>query len=577
MSHIDVDLCPKQLTSLCLLDLLCRPLGLTSNVGLLKLIGRCPGPKEWAGFVGLLRLSEENVKKRIQQCALAFIFCTGFHSHAQTAFEEIKYPPGTLIWKPDRLGCGSLYLNGDDDVWMSTDQAFIMVNLEQKNLGKLSAWVVVKNPKEGKGRIEVLPENVHLFKVFDKGLVEINRIEAVKLAKSMERRERIGQAIAAGLSAAGSQTTATGTATYSDGSTATYSVNMPNPQAQTDAINRARENIGMTQAIGAGAVASELTRNTLYPGQGTIGQVFFPKQKNGENMLVEIDIGEVRYKFPLQLSKKNGVAVARDVSQEEDSQPPKRAVQAAVDTAQQTMPTDPVQKAAWYRKAADQGDAKAQFIVGTLYFTGQGVPQDYVQSAAWLRKSAEQGDADAQNGLGLLYDLGQGVPQDYSQAVEWYRKAADQGLPAAQFSLGFRYAHGHGVTQDYAQAATWYRRAADQGNAKAQNNLGDLYEHGQGVPQDYALAVVWYRKAADQGNTVAQFGLGSLYFAGRGVSQDNTEAYFWFNVAAARAKGKDLERDTMARDEAAAKLTPGDLSDAQRRAADWFVAHPPQP
>ena len=54
------------------------------------------------------------------------------------------------------------------------------------------------------------------------------------------------------------------------------------------------------------------------------------------------------------------------------------------------------------------------------------MPQDRGQAAAWIRKAAEQGNADAQWGLGEKYENGEGVPQDYAQAFVWYRKAADQ-------------------------------------------------------------------------------------------------------------------------------------------------------
>ena len=62
-----------------------------------------------------------------------------------------------------------------------------------------------------------------------------------------------------------------------------------------------------------------------------------------------------------------------------------------------------------------------------MYFKGQGVPQDYAAAVSWYRKAAEQGNASAQYNLGVMYDNGQGVPQDYAAAVSWYRKAADQG------------------------------------------------------------------------------------------------------------------------------------------------------
>jgi len=50
---------------------------------------------------------------------------------------------------------------------------------------------------------------------------------------------------------------------------------------------------------------------------------------------------------------------------------------------------DQVEAVKWYRKAAEQGDADAQFNLGVRYDAGQGVQQD--MAAAWLRKAAEQG------------------------------------------------------------------------------------------------------------------------------------------------------------------------------------------
>jgi len=61
-----------------------------------------------------------------------------------------------------------------------------------------------------------------------------------------------------------------------------------------------------------------------------------------------------------------------------------------------------------YRKAAEQGSAKAQSSLGIAYFQGRGVAQDYTQAARWCHKAAEQGVAQAQNNLGLRYNAGQG-------------------------------------------------------------------------------------------------------------------------------------------------------------------------
>ena len=47
---------------------------------------------------------------------------------------------------------------------------------------------------------------------------------------------------------------------------------------------------------------------------------------------------------------------------------------------------------AWYQKAADQGLARAQFILGMLYYEGQGITQDYAKEKEWYGKAAKQGD-----------------------------------------------------------------------------------------------------------------------------------------------------------------------------------------
>ena len=50
---------------------------------------------------------------------------------------------------------------------------------------------------------------------------------------------------------------------------------------------------------------------------------------------------------------------------------------------------------AWYRKAAEQGDAGGQYSLGLMYFDGHGVPQDFAQAHMWFNLAAAQGDAEA--------------------------------------------------------------------------------------------------------------------------------------------------------------------------------------
>ncbi len=48
-----------------------------------------------------------------------------------------------------------------------------------------------------------------------------------------------------------------------------------------------------------------------------------------------------------------------------------------------------------YRRAADQGDARAQYNLGEMYMLGRGVPQDYTQAYVWVALAAAHGDEKA--------------------------------------------------------------------------------------------------------------------------------------------------------------------------------------
>jgi TPR repeat protein len=85
----------------------------------------------------------------------------------------------------------------------------------------------------------------------------------------------------------------------------------------------------------------------------------------------------------------------------------------------------------WYRKAAEQGNAIAQYNLGDMYRVGEGVPPDSTAAAGWYRKAAEQGYALAQNNLGVMYDNGEGVGQDDVSAYMWFNLAAANGFKEA--------------------------------------------------------------------------------------------------------------------------------------------------
>ncbi len=202
---------------------------------------------------------------------------------------------------------------------------------------------------------------------------------------------------------------------------------------------------------------------------------------------------------------------------------------------------DDAEAVKWFRKAAEQNLADAQYDLGVCYDKGQGMAKDSVGAVKWFRKAAEQNYAEAQYNLGLHYANGQGVTKDHVEAVKWFRKAAEQNLASAQYNLGVCYYIGQGVAKDAVEAVNWIRKAAEQNHAEAQYNLGIRYDGGLGVAKDDVEMVKWYRKAANQNHARAQYNLGGRYVNGRGVAKDYVEGYEWWLLAAAQGD-KDAKK-----------------------------------
>jgi TPR repeat protein len=131
-----------------------------------------------------------------------------------------------------------------------------------------------------------------------------------------------------------------------------------------------------------------------------------------------------------------------------------------------------------------------------VYEKGQGVPQFDTDVARWYRKAADQGHALAQFNLDMIYFNGQGA-QDAQEAEKWFRLAAKQGNAAVRLNLGVMYAKGRDVPQNAHEAAKWYRLAAEQGHSHALSNLGLMYAKTRGVSQDFVRAYMWHSVAAD--------------------------------------------------------------------------------
>ncbi len=146
---------------------------------------------------------------------------------------------------------------------------------------------------------------------------------------------------------------------------------------------------------------------------------------------------------------------------------------------------------------------------------------------------------------------------------------ARHGDVGAQFWLGAAYEQGWFGKTDFQEALKWLRRAAKHGDPDAQIALGQMHDDGEGVPQNYVLAAKWYRRAAEHvpdlgGAGQGRNNLGLLYMQGLGVPKDYVKAYMWFSLA-------DLKTNLLY---AKAQMTPEQVLQAERMAAEWKYHHP---
>ncbi len=217
------------------------------------------------------------------------------------------------------------------------------------------------------------------------------------------------------------------------------------------------------------------------------------------------------------------------------------------------------------RRAARDGDPRAQLALGKRYFSGHdNLKIDLEEAAGWFRKSAEQGNPVAQFNYAVCLDTGQGVGRNRREALRWYLKAAEQGVQEAvvstaataealgEYELALQYyeilaqrglpnsmrkvaafhEEGLGTEVDPERAFGYMQEAARQGDVRAQVKMADFHQRGFGTRQSVDRAVNWLWIAAGNGSPEAQGKIGLLFMHGTGVSRDPATAVAWLEQSA---------------------------------------------
>ena len=111
------------------------------------------------------------------------------------------------------------------------------------------------------------------------------------------------------------------------------------------------------------------------------------------------------------------------------------------------------------------------------------------EAAEQLEKLAEDGDAYAQYIIGTAYRDGGLLIPDTAKAQKFLECAAKQEIDAAQYALGKLYLSDDADIHDPVKGIYWLKRSADNGNDYAAYRLGKEYLSGKNTVKDAETAV----------------------------------------------------------------------------------------
>lgn len=230
---------------------------------------------------------------------------------------------------------------------------------------------------------------------------------------------------------------------------------------------------------------------------------------------------------------------------------------------------------AWFRRAATQGYAPAEWRLGALYQDGYGVSQSYKKAAKWYRSAASHGSHEAEFWLSILYISGKGVDRDGKRALELLHQSALGGYALAQYDLGSRYMVGNGIRKNPNEGLKLLRASASQGYAPADFNIGHSYEYGAGAAKDEKKAVDWFKKGAEAGDAPSQYRLGVHYMFGWGITHSFSHAYMWFLLVTASTPASSHlhHMATKALQIIEKRLNSRQVRNAKNEAAIWKKNH----
>ncbi|MBO6542204.1 MAG: sel1 repeat family protein [Alphaproteobacteria bacterium] len=112
----------------------------------------------------------------------------------------------------------------------------------------------------------------------------------------------------------------------------------------------------------------------------------------------------------------------------------------------------------YFMQAAVAGNPAAQVQIAHYFYAGDeraNIEQDYREAIGWFEKAALQLSAEAQYYLGVMHRSGQGVTRDRAEGLRWLFLAEVKAYVPAFLLLAEIHARGDGVVEDPVKAAMY--------------------------------------------------------------------------------------------------------------------------
>lgn len=164
----------------------------------------------------------------------------------------------------------------------------------------------------------------------------------------------------------------------------------------------------------------------------------------------------------------------------------------------------------YWQKAAELGNAEAQYVMGQEYLLGLAFEVDNEKALFWFLKAAKQGHRDAQYKTAFIFEeccvgMDKEASYWYKKAAEQYKRDAEQGQKDAYRGLADCYLNGKGIDKDGKKAFYWYEKASENGDMNALMALANCYYEGIGVSKNKDKAIELYKKVINQGDETDAF------------------------------------------------------------------------